>query len=388
MRVIDAHRSAQDRDARRATEVIFREAKRRQLRRRQVVGAALVLVVGIVATVASVLASGTGAAPPRKTTPPSAHPPAAGALRWQRVVTTSAPSPPDSAPAAYDATAGQLVLIGGFRAGGTRPTILDDTWVFAHDEWSKATSGPVPPAGTQPDALAYDPARRAPVLVTAPAYVLGSTRVTRSPTTWSWTGSRWVELFGSGPAWGTGSAPSASGSAHMAYDAATHQLVFVGNALRPSGPMPSTYVLGASGWLAESAPPYLSDIAYDPASHRLLGQTGSSGSMWWWTGKSWQVLDRYVTGMFGSSTNWVTDWSTRGIIAMGDIATAGLGPTYLFAFSRGAWRPVKAAMHPAPVDPQYFSLAYDEAVGGIVAFGRSGNRTRGTDDTWNLVRSR
>ena len=109
--------------------------------------------------------------------------------------------------------------------------------------------------------------------------------------------------------------------------------------------------------------------------------------MWWWTGESWQVLDRYVTGMFGSSTNWVTDWSTRRIVAMGHIATVAFGPSYLFEFSRGAWHSISVAMHPAPANPQYFSLAYDDTVGGIVAFGRSGTRTRGQYDTWELVRA-
>ena len=387
MKLVDFHSQDVELDTRNGPEVIVREAKRRQRRRRLVVAAALVLAVGALAVVASVLASGTGAAPPRKTPSPSAHLPPAGALRWQRVVTASAPSPRNSAPAAYDQATGQLVLIGGFQAKGTRPTILDDTWVFAKHAWSKVASGPTPPAGTQPDALAYDPARKTLILVTAPTYVVGSTSVTRPPTTWFWTGSRWSMLFASGPAWGTGSAPSGSGSALMAYDAFTHQLVFVGHADQPSGPMPSTYVLGPSGWLAESEPPYLSDIAYDPASQRLVGQTGSSGSMWWWTGESWQVLDRYVTGMFDSSTNWVTDWSTRRIVAMGHIATVAFGPSYLFEFSRGAWHSINVAMHPAPANPQYFSLAYDDAVGGIVAFGRSGTRTRGQYDTWELVRA-
>jgi len=388
MRVLDVRLAAQDREGQPGPEVIFREAKQRQRRRRLAVGAALVLAVAVVAVLVSVLASGTGTAPPRRATVPSAHPHAAGSLRWQRVVTTSAPSPRDSAPAAYDPATGQLVLLGGFRAGGTRPTILHDTWVFAHDAWSKMTSGPVPPTGTQPDALAYDPVRKSLILVTAPAYCLGTVTVIRPPTTWSWTGSHWRELLGSGPAWGTGSPPSASGSAYMAYDAATHQLVFVGHSLHPGGPMPSTYVLGPSGWLAESEPPFLSGIAFDPSTRRLLGQTGSSGSMWWWTGKSWQLFERYVGGMFGSSTSWVTDGSARRIIAMGKFAAAVFASTYFFAFSHGAWLPIQASMHPAPVNPQYFSLAYDPAVGGIVAFGSTGTRTRGGFETWELVRSR
>jgi hypothetical protein len=388
MRVLDVRLAAQDREGQPGPEVIFREAKQRQRRRRLWVGGVLVLVVAFVATLVLVVASGTGTAPPRRATVPSAHPHAAPSLRWQRVVTTSAPSPRDSAPAAYDPATGQLVLVGGFRAGGTRPTILHDTWVFAHDAWSKMTSGPVPPSGTQPDALAYDPVRKSLILVTAPAYSVGTVTVVRPPTTWSWTGSHWRELLGSGPAWGTGSPPSASGSAHMAYDTATHQLVFVGHSLHPGGPMPSTYVLGPSGWFAESESPFLSGIAYDPSTRRLVGQTGSSGSMWWWTGKSWQLFERYVGGMFGSSTNWVTEGSARRIIAMGQFATAVFASTYLFIFSHGTWLPIHASMHPAPVNPQYFSLAYYPAVGGIVAFGRSGERTRGGFATWELVRSR
>ena len=111
MKLVDFHSQDVELDTRNGPEVIFREAKRRQRRRRLVVATALVLAVAALAVVASVLPSGTGAAPQRKTTSPSAHFPPAGALRWQRVVTASAPSPRNSAPATYDQATGQLVLI-------------------------------------------------------------------------------------------------------------------------------------------------------------------------------------------------------------------------------------------------------------------------------------
>ena len=404
MKLLDLHPSGHERQAPRSPEVIFREAKQRQLRRRLAVGAAVVLVAGVVAAVASILTSGAGTAPPRSAQVPSVRPAGTG-FRWQRVVTASAPSARISAPTAYDPGTRQLVLIGGIRlveptlsSPAETETVLGDTWLFAHGNWSQMTSGPAPPVGAHPDVVAYDPARKALILVTAPAFAAGTTRVTRPSATWTWTGSHWSELLGSGPRWGTG-------SALMAYDVATHQLVFAPSPPGPNTHIPSTYVLGTSGWLREPKPPYLAwSMAYDPVTRRLVGQDPTSGSMWGWTGKRWQLLERRlvvhlhtgsVYGVDGESANWVTDESANEIIVLGTIQTGPSVHTRLYTWLGGAWYPIEAAMNPASENPQNFSLAYDGSVHGVVAFGGSeGERTSsgawitGGNSTWELVRSR
>jgi hypothetical protein len=353
---------------------------------------------------------------------PSARPAGTRRFRWQRVVTASAPSVRISAPIAYDPATRQVVLIGGVRTINPKvgspaetETVLGDTWVFIDGDWSQMISGPTPPIGDSPDVLAYDPGRKALFLVTAPAFVAGTARLTQPSTTWAWTGSHWSELLGSGPHWGT----ATTASALLAYDAATHQLVFA-----PAGG-PSTYVLGESGWLSEPKPPRLmTDMAYDPAARRLVGQTETSGSMWWWTGKRWQLLERHVVvrlhagsayGMFVESANWVTDEAAGELIVFGYTAETTVSsvhtpnPPDLFAWIRGTWRPIEAKMNPVPENPQNFSLAYDGSIGGVVAFGGgSGEFTSsgvpcpasttkidcpnpgyitGGNNTWKLVRS-
>jgi len=398
----------QERDAPRSPEVIFREAKQRRRRRRMAVGSAVLLAVGVIASVASVLTSGTGTPPPLSINAPSAHPAGTSGFRWQRVITTSAPPVRIDAPAAYDQATRQLVLIGGVRqvqptlaSPVETTTILDDTWVFAHNYWSQMTSGPTPPVGTQPDVVAYDPAGKVLILVTAPTFAKGTTRVTQPSTTWAWTGSHWREMFGSGPRWGTTGAV-------MAYDPTTHQLVFVPN-YRPST-VSSTYVLGGSEWLREANPPRLIRMAYDPASRRLLGVNSADGSMWWWTGKRWQLVTHHAVlrlkegsykGILVEAANWVTDQSADEIIALGlfDASTPTpvhpANPPDLFTWLRGRWRPIDAPMHPAPTNMQFLSLAYDGSVGGVVGFGGGGGEqigprtwVSGGNSTWELVRSR
>ncbi|MDA8310917.1 MAG: hypothetical protein M0Z46_09955 [Actinomycetota bacterium] len=281
-------------------------------------------------------------------------------------------------------------------------TILGDTWVFAHNDWSQRTSGSTPPIGTSADALAYDPARKALVLVTAPGYAKGTTRITQPSTTWMWTGSRWREKFGSGPGWGTT-------GALMTYDPATHQLVFAPDGRRGTS-VPSTYVLGTSEWLRGPNPPRLSRMAYDPVTRRLVGEDGANGSMWWWTGKRWHLVMHHVVvrlragsfyGVLVQSANWVTDQSADELVVLGlfDPSTpTPVHPTHqpdLFTWLRDRWRPIDAPMHPAPTNMQLLSLAYDESVGGVVAFGGGGGeqigpRTwiSGGNSTWELVRSR
>lgn len=166
--------------------------------------------------------------------------------------------------------------------------------------------------GSSADVLAYDPARKALVLVTAPELATGSTRVIQPSTTWTWTGAHWREMLGNGPGWGTT-------GALMAYDPATNQLVFAPNN-RPDTSDSSTYVLGASGWLREPKSPLLSWMAYDPVTGRLLAENGADGSMWWWTGKRWQLVTHHVVvrlqegsykGILVEGANWVTDQSAR-----------------------------------------------------------------------------
>jgi len=326
-------------------------------------------------------------------------------LHWRRIVTHSAPSPRVTAPLAYDPTTRQLVLVGGTRqvqaTTGSRvesTTILDDTWVFAHKDWRQVKAGPTPPASTRPGAVAYDPARKTVVLVTAPASSDGMGTDSSKATTWTWTRTHWAELRTKGPVWG-------NWPALMVYDTETHQLVLV---LRPSGPAgdSGTYVLSRAGWRAESAPPRLGYMAYDPMTRRLVGQSAGSGWMWWWTGQRWRVLKRRVVvhlnsgsayGMFDEAANWVTDSATGELIAFGftvntTASTVHTGHSpYLFAFVRGGWHPIKAAIRPPPVNPQFFSLADDSSVVGVVAFGGGGEQSAsgglvlGGNGTWELV---
>ena len=218
----------------------------------------------------------------------------------------------------------------------------------------------------------------------------GTTRVTRRSTTWSWTGSHWSELLGSGPNWGTG-------TAQLVFDLATRQLVFVPHPPGPDAYLPNTYVLEGSEWRRQPKPRRLWEMAYDPVTRRLLAES-RPGSLWSWTGKRWQLFKRSVVvhGRRGSwstardgafAGQWVTDSAAHEIISFGgDTSLTWLGRT---------WRAIDARMHSVPVNPQDLTVAYDGAIGGIVAFGGGngeliGPRTwiTGGNSTWELLRSR
>jgi hypothetical protein len=359
--------------------------------------AAVWLLIGSVAVIAAAATSVATSSSRASTRPVGTN-----GFRWERVVTASAPSARSSAPVAYDPAIRQLVLIGGVRQVNPTlsspvqtETILDDTWVFANNDWSQMTSGPTPPVGTQPDVVAYDPARKALILVTAPTFAKDTTRVTQPSTTWAWTGSQWTETFGSGPDWGTR-------SALMTYDVATRQLVFA------PGYGPGTDALGTSGWMREPKPPHLLWMAYDPVTRRLVGET--SESMWWWSGRRWHLLERRVVvhvhadsvyANLVESANWVTDDSAGEIVVFGDFYKSTASPVHtphpsdLFAWLGRAWHPIETVVNPAPDNPQNFSLAYDGAIRGVIAFGgdegvftSSGGWITGGNSTWKLVRSR
>ncbi len=202
---------------------------------------------------------------------------------------------------------------------------------------------------------------------------------------------------------------SGIGSGLLIYDPATRQLVFTPRFVPPGSAPPATEVLGPYGWERKAPPPHLAYMAYDPNAHRMVAQASTSQAIWWWTGTHWRMLESRTAvhlnrgtapGMFTQSAPWVTDEAVSEIIAFGDTADTTPSsahtshPPNLFAWTHDAWYPIAARMRPVPVNPQYFTLAFDRSVGGVVAFGGgSGERTStggwvvGGNETWELVRS-
>jgi hypothetical protein len=123
-----------------------------------------------------------------------------------------ATSPPARAYAAmaYDASAGQLVLLGG--EGNS--SLLADTWTWNGTNWTQQSPATSPPARFGA-AMAYDASTGQLVLFG------GDSSSGRLADTWTWNGTNWTQQS---PA----TSPPARGYAAMAYDASTGQLVLFG----------------------------------------------------------------------------------------------------------------------------------------------------------------
>ncbi len=128
----------------------------------------------------------------------------------------SGPSPRWYSSMTYDARDGVVVLFGG-SVGQNSP--VNDTWSFAHGQWSNitATVGPAPPARWGAAMDYY------PNLASGGGVVLfGGCNGTYLNDTWAFSGAHWSKVL-------TGSrAPTPRSEASMAWDAGDKGLIFVG----------------------------------------------------------------------------------------------------------------------------------------------------------------
>jgi hypothetical protein len=176
--------------------------------------------------------------------------------------TGSTPALRNGAGMAYDTATSQLVLFGGYGTGNTPlEATLGDTWTFNGSAWSEAGPSTSPPALAN-SSMAYDPTSGQIVLFGG--FLASGT--SENGTTWSWTGSTWVE------ATALAVSPLARGIASMDYDSATNQLVlFGGSSLLDLAT--DDVVLDADTWVyePEAAPAIMS-------AGTATFTTGSSGS--------------------------------------------------------------------------------------------------------------
>jgi len=187
---------------------------------------------------------------------------------WTEASTTGPPAR-DSATMAYDAATGNMVLFGGATTTGTNlcETCLNDTWVWNGNSWTEEFPAASPPARIDAS-MAYD-AATGNVVLFGGVDASGGTFVDLDDT-WVWNGSTWTEEF---PV----TSPSARGSASMAYDAATGNVVLFGG-IGSSGGQPylnDTWVWNGSTWTEENLtnlPPgrYGAMMAYDAAAENVV----------------------------------------------------------------------------------------------------------------------
>ncbi|NNN03693.1 MAG: hypothetical protein HKL87_06850, partial [Acidimicrobiaceae bacterium] len=192
----------------------------------------------------------------------------------------------------------------------------------------------------------------------------------------------------------TTGAPPADGGL-MAYDAASHQMIFFGGgAVTPGNSYSNeTWQLTGSSWTQLSpvnspSPRQYSSMAYDPATGTIVLFGGSSGGTlsghtWTWNGSTWSQVTTSTGPSPREGASLAYDPATGTMILFGGLDNSGGYLNDTWSWDGSSWSQM-AITSPTSPSPRFLaSLAYDPATQTMVLFG--GN-SAGTDDgdTWVL----
>jgi len=287
---------------------------------------------------------------------------------WVQLNLKSHPSARVNAPMAYDPSAKDLVLFGGYDGS----TYKNDTWIFKNKTWVQLNPPVAPPARTAA-AMSYDVQLKKIVMFGGfnGSQYLGDTWIwdgaaqtwtqanpTAKPTpvtlpmmftdplnghaemvggydgmfyqdiTWQWTGTNWKKR---NPAtWIT-----ARGAAVVANDLAHRKVVIFGG-LADVNPV-NTWTWDGITWTEESPsmqPPwsFYTPATYDPQLGEVIMFSGSSGTndTWVWTGSDWTMLTTQQTPTARDSHSMAYDYASQQLIMFGgESSTTLFGTTYL-----------------------------------------------------------
>jgi cysteine-rich repeat protein len=329
---------------------------------------------------------------------------------WTELHPATMPTGRIRAAMGYDPIHDEVVLAGGFDAGGNgQPT---DTWIFDGTNWRQ---GPALPGQRYGAAMTFDPILGGLVLT-------GGT-VNTAPATLLWKDGAWQTL----PAFGR--------QKHVAYFDPRLGTVVAGLGVTNDVVDPTMYRLDAGTWTALAArlaPPQLSDaaISYDAVRGRVVAYGGRSAgvaqnltyeldrttwilvtsmttppaaraqaamvydsnrkrtvmwggsvaddNVWDWDGARWTS----TSGAIASRTNHAMAYDKQNniVVMFGGENTTGTTFDTTYAWNGSAWQDVSGTVRPSPRAAH--AMAYDEARNEIVVFG--GRESDGTrpDDTW------
>ncbi|MHB8289618.1 MAG: Kelch repeat-containing protein [Acidimicrobiales bacterium] len=200
---------------------------------------------------------------------------------WAEQHPAQSPPPRRAASMAYDAATHQVVLFGGvdYPCGVYRCRGAHSTWTWNGDTWTKQHPTQSPPSRIEAQ-MAYDAATRQVVLFGG--YRAGGS-LGELDDTWTWNGANWTQQH---PA----QSPPSLGGASMAYDAATRQVVLFGGGTDASflRNLNETWTWNGTTWTEQhpaQSPPSLTgaSMAYDVATQSILlfgGLRRSSSETW------------------------------------------------------------------------------------------------------------
>jgi hypothetical protein len=150
---------------------------------------------------------------------------------WPVVGQSSVSPTPNLGPAiGWDPVSNRLLLFGGIRPM-TADSPRDETWAWDGTNWSRLSTGNVPPSNDGGQAIALDP-------------TTGHLLMLDGSQTWSWDGSNWAKIADGLP----GPTPNIDGGV-LATDPVHRQVIYVGGCtLNCGAPYEGTLVWDGTSW--------------------------------------------------------------------------------------------------------------------------------------------
>lgn len=322
---------------------------------------------------------------------------------WYSVPSLSDPSTRSAPAMAYDPLLSAVVMFGGY--GGPSVVALGDTWEYSNGSWTNVTStlSTAPPARWEA-AFVFDPVDGSLVL-------FGGRDVTQFfNDTWTFNASGWSKVT-------TPVAPSPRGLSAFTYDPSIGAIVLFGGG---TGNLPAgsyagwvfdndTWEFQSGAWTnvtarLTGAPPAASSgaLAYDPATGGDLlygGTVAPNGcaiySEQWslqngtWINQSAQALSGPGGAGGLESFSMVYDPALGGIVAFGgNTETLGtcLSTDQTWLYSGGNWTDLTDVLGTqTPDQRQGEGMTYDAADGYLLMFGGGAPGFVYLQDTWALV---
>ncbi len=268
---------------------------------------------------------------------------------WQRIQTTSQPSPRTAAAACFDATRGRLVLFGGLHAGSQ----LQDTWEYDGTQWFSHTTFRRPAAGAA--RLAFDPQRGVSVLRGANG-------------TWEWDGTHWRGPLDRTPI-------PLIPSVDVLWDGATGSIVTTTGGGRLEAWDGTTWTS-----LANNAPQLrITTVLSLPGNAGLLAVTVDTRT-WIWDGNAWQQRGSPGAAPGYGTDRMVYDSNRDRLLLLGFD-----GAVFTFDQPSNCWRELSSGAG-ALVRGNHFCVTFDAARDRLVAFGSTGSAPNlGTTWLWDPV---
>jgi hypothetical protein len=275
-----------------------------------------------------------------------------------------------TAPMAYDAASGQLILVTGDPDSEDTPVIPTATWNWNGSAWVELDPATSPPPRFS-GAIAYDPATSTVVLFGG----FGATSYLDD--TWTWDGTDWSLAT-------TSTSPPARSGALMAYDEATSQFLLYGGEGATGGggnqALQDTWTFDGTNWTDESpatTPDTGISLSDDLATNQLVllaygvDNQGSYSETWTWDGANWDnATPALGSPPAGVSLEMAYDTSTSQLIAVAGGAT--------FEWEAGAW----SELEPTNEPPGWGELAYDTSTGQLIWYQENTYPTA-ADATWS-----